>query len=138
MPTPGYVFRDGGTTPTNELSESTALQPRTGAVPVNANPQKTVVAQSPIAQATSESHALATENHELEGAAQMAGKEARITNLGWQANAVGVSTLVGGIPNEELWTLVRRFNKVQLIVPPASRGTSIHNCLANVSCQSHS
>ena len=114
MPTPGYVFRDGGTTPTNEVAESTALQSRTGAVPVNANPQKAVVAQSPIAQATSESHALATENHELQGAAQKAGKEARITNLGWQANAVGVSTLVGGIPNEELWTLVRRFNKVQL------------------------
>lgn len=31
---------------------------------------------------------------------------------GWQANAVGVDTLVGGIRNEELWTLIRRFNKV--------------------------
>jgi hypothetical protein len=24
----------------------------------------------------------------------------------------GLATLVGGLPNEELWTLVRRFNKV--------------------------
>ena len=69
--------------------------------------------QNPLLeQNTSESHALATEHQELTGAAQEAGKEARITNLGWQANANGVATLVGGIPNEELWTLVRRFNKV--------------------------
>lgn len=127
MPTPGYVFRDGGTTPPNELAESTALEPRPGAAPVNTRPQTVAqaqpgagpfdgrpqtVKQSPIAQNTSESHALATENHELQGAAQQAGKEARTTNLGWQANAKGVATLIGGIPNEELWTLIRRFNKV--------------------------
>jgi hypothetical protein len=65
-----------------------------------------------LEQKPSESHALATENHELKGAAQEAGKEAHITDLGWQANAEGVATLVGGLPNEELWTLIRRFNKV--------------------------
>jgi hypothetical protein len=65
-----------------------------------------------LEQKPSESHALATENHELKGAAQEAGSEAHITDLGWRANAEGVATLVGGLPNEELWTLVRRFNKV--------------------------
>ena len=128
MPTPGYVFRDGGTTPPNEAAGSTALEARPGALPVNGRTQAVpqsqpgavpvdvrpqTVKQSPIAQNTSESHALATENHELQGAAQQAGKETRTTNLGWQANAEGVATLVGGIPNEELWTLVRRFNKVR-------------------------
>lgn len=135
MPTPGYVFRDGGTTPPNEAA-TTALAPRLGGgvVPVNVRPQ--TVAQSPIAQHTSESHALATESQELQGAAQRAGKEARITNLGWQANAKGVATLVGGIPNEELWTLVRRFNKVQSSL---TSQTKVANTLAaNVSCQSTS
>jgi hypothetical protein len=111
MPTPGYIFRDGGTTPPNE-AESTALDPRPGATQVNAKAAPQPVQNPLLEQATSESHALATENHELKGAAQEAGKEAHITNLGWQANAKGVATLVGGLPNDELWTLVRRFNKV--------------------------
>ena len=79
-----------------------------------ATPKKpiTATAKAPLGQETSDSHKLATQHHELRGAAQEAGKEDQITNLGWQANAVGVDTLVGGLRNEELWTLVRRFNKV--------------------------
>ena len=111
MPTPGYVFRDGGATPPNE-AESTAVETRPGATQLNTRTPPKPVQNPLLGQNTSESHALAAENHELKGAAQEAGKEAHITNLGWQANAKGVATLVGGIPNEELWTLVRRFNKV--------------------------
>lgn len=113
MPTPGYVFRDGGTTPPTEV-ETTALESGANATQANAKPA-TPPPQNPLLeQKTSESHALATESHDLKGAAQEAGKEAQITNLGWQANAKGVATLIGGLPNEELWTLVRRFNGVCL------------------------
>ena len=111
MPTPGYVFRDGGTTPPNE-AESTAVETRPDGTQINARAAPIPVQNPLLDQKTSESHALATENHELTGAAQEARKEAHVTNLGWQANAKGVATLVGGIPNAELWTLIRRFNKV--------------------------
>jgi hypothetical protein len=114
MPTPGYVFRDGGTTPPNE-AETTGLEPRPGTTQVNATRAAPPPVQNPLLEETpSESHAPATENHDLKGAAQEAGKEAQTTNLGWQANAKGVATLVEGLPNEELWTLVRRFNTVRI------------------------
>jgi len=117
MPTPGYIFRDSGATPPNEVN-STTIETKPDATQVNviaavAPPPPPAAAQNPLLeQKPSESHALATENHELKGAAQEAGKDAHTTDLGWQANAEGVATLVGGLPNEELWTLVRRFNKV--------------------------
>ena len=110
MPTPGYVFRDGGATPIEEQPDSEFRQRITTASRPATRPI-TATAQAPLGQETSDSHKLATENHELKGAAQEAGKEDNITNLGWQANAVGVDQLVGGLRNEELWTLVRRFNK---------------------------
>jgi hypothetical protein len=113
MPTPGYIFRDGGTTPPNE-AETTMVEPGPGATQVNARAAPRPVQNPLLEEKTSESHALATENHELKGAAQEAGKEAQITNLGWQANAKGVATLVGGLSNEDLWTLIRRFNKVSI------------------------
>jgi hypothetical protein len=113
MPTPGYVFRDGGKTPPNE-AEATLLEPAPGAAQANARAAPPPVQNPLLEEKTSESHALATENHELKGAAQEAGKEAQTTNLGWQANANGVATLVGGLSNEDLWTLIRRFNKVSI------------------------
>ncbi|KAF2865899.1 hypothetical protein BDV95DRAFT_672242 [Massariosphaeria phaeospora] len=58
-----------------------------------------------------ESHALARQDHEEKGAAQLAhGKE--VVDLGWnEPKEAMASPLVGGIPNEDLWVLVRRFNK---------------------------
>lgn len=111
MPTPGYYFRDGGTTPPPEENPDNEVRQRI----LGMRGTRTVAMKAPLAQNTSTSHELATGEHQILGAAQEAGKEDRTTNLGWQANAKGVDTLVGGIPNEELWTLVRRFNK-------ASRG----------------
>src|SRR4051794_14680816 len=141
MPTPGYVFRDSGATPPNEV-ESTAVETQPGATEVNASeavaPPPAAPAQNPLLeQKPSESHALSTENHELKGAAQEAGKEAHMTDLGWQANAEGVATLVGGLPNEELWTLVRRFNKVSISDRKFCE-TRTDICAANLLCQSHS
>ncbi|KAF1978651.1 hypothetical protein BU23DRAFT_449367 [Bimuria novae-zelandiae CBS 107.79] len=61
-----------------------------------------------------ESHALAMEaskNPEVAGAAQVAhGNE--VVDLGWNEPEQAISSpLVGGLDNEDLWVLVRRFNK---------------------------
>ena len=127
MPSPGYVYRDGGTTPPlKEHPESEFRKRITQNIkkpqPPPAPKPITATEQAPLGQNTSTSHQLATGEHELRGAAQEAGKEDRTTNLGWQANAVGVDTLVGGLPNEELWTLVRRFNKASHSPPLAILG----------------
>ncbi|KAF2469275.1 uncharacterized protein BDR25DRAFT_47678 [Lindgomyces ingoldianus] len=57
------------------------------------------------------SHALAMKNPEQKGAAQVEHDE-EVVNLGWNEpdNAVA-SPLVGGLANDDLWILVRRFNK---------------------------
>ena len=118
MPTPGYYFRDGGATPPPEENPNSEFRQRiTNATkkPVPVTPIKkpvTATSKAPLGQNTSTSHQLATEQHGLSGGAvQEAGKEDRTSNLGWQANAVGVDQLVGGLNNDDLWTLVRRFNK---------------------------
>ncbi|KAI9808950.1 MAG: hypothetical protein M1827_007125 [Pycnora praestabilis] len=60
----------------------------------------------------SESHALAVADHAEKGAAQEEHTEAEVRDLGWDEHPKNVPTpLVGGLPNEELWTLVRRFNR---------------------------
>lgn len=106
--TPGYYFRDGGTTPTTEKDDpNLEFRQRT----TKATKPATATKRGPLGQETSTSHMLATQNHDIKGTAQEAGKENRITNLGWQKNAKGVDTLVGGLDNDDLWMLIRRFNK---------------------------
>ena len=122
MPTPGYYFRDGGTTPPAEENPNSEFRQRiTNAVKAQQPPntperKKPVTAKpgSPLAQNTSTSHQLAVDHHDIHGAVQEAGKDNYITNLGWQANAKGVDTLVGGMPNDELWTLIRRFDMASI------------------------
>jgi hypothetical protein len=115
-PEMGYVFRDGGTTPPLHPDEpfpasEAVLQLQEEQIkPITTKPI-TATAAAPLGQATSTSHELAVGDYEILGAAQEAGKEDHITNLGWQANSKDIDTLVGGLPNEDLWTLVRRFNK---------------------------
>jgi hypothetical protein len=67
--------------------------------------------------AETESHALATANHDEKGAAQLVGQEGRseVKDLGWTERhsiANVPNPLVGGLKNEDLWILVRRFDKV--------------------------
>jgi hypothetical protein len=61
-----------------------------------------------------ESHALANTEvpHDEKGAAQHEHGETEVKDLGWSENSQDILPLVGGLPNEELWTLIRRFNKV--------------------------
>lgn len=110
MPTPGYYFRDGGTTPLEEKDQDTEFRQRI----LQAKKPVAATKKAPLGQETSTSHVLATENHDIHGAVQEAGKEDHITNLGWQKNAKGVDNLVGGLDNDDLWMLIRRFNKAWL------------------------
>ena len=94
MPTPGYVFRDGGTTPEEEKSEHTTMAPSTRATTSSTN--KTIVtpasekkttadkgpaflhpavkADAPLSKDSSLSHTLAVSKHEVTGSAQAAGQ----------------------------------------------------------------
>lgn len=122
MPTPGYVFRDSGTTPTAE-EESETVRRRLGYgdqqqsnVASTQSPQSITSSQSQqstLHDKPSDSHALAVADHDLKGAAQEAGRSADISDLGWRSQPKDVDALVGGLPNEELWTLIRRFDKVR-------------------------
>ncbi|KAL7943991.1 hypothetical protein V8C42DRAFT_94301 [Trichoderma barbatum] len=62
------------------------------------------------------SHALAEESIHAEaenkGASQMDHDEIEVKNIGWNEKAHCVpQPVVGGMKNDELWTLIRRFNK---------------------------
>ncbi|KAM3065561.1 hypothetical protein ACMFMF_011045 [Clarireedia jacksonii] len=64
------------------------------------------------AEVPTESHALAVADHEEKGAAQFNHGSTEVRDLGWNEDAEDAPTpLVGGLSNEELWTLIRRFNK---------------------------
>ena len=112
MPTPGYVFRDSGTTPpAEEESETLRRQGLFGSKP---QPPPTAPSlKAPLQEKTTDSHALAQADHDVKGAAQRAGQTSGVTDLGWRSRSKDIETLVGGLPNEELWTLIRRFNRVR-------------------------
>lgn len=58
------------------------------------------------------SHALAMEDHEEKGAAQMEHHDEDVADLGWHEHKDRMlDPLVGGLDNEELFLLVRRFSK---------------------------
>ena len=66
-----------------------------------------------LADGASLSHSLATKKeHDEIGRAQEQHDEL-VQNLGWHEKDDNIPDfLVGGLPNEELWLLLRRFNKV--------------------------
>lgn len=129
---PGYVFKDGGPIPDDDLADPNHPSNRTlGATPnmtpatTSNNSQSnsvTSIMNTPTSSASassastgfapSDSHALASADHEHIGAVQMNHEEGEVRDMGWQEHPKDMPTpLVGGLPNEELWTLVRRFNK---------------------------
>ena len=116
MPTPGYVFRDGGPIPDSELKEqqeraqNIASSDITRVSTSTSSALDTPTSSSPDLAHSTDSHALANADHEEKGAAQI-NEEGEVKNLGWNDHPDDVPELVGGLDNEELWTLVRRFNK---------------------------
>ncbi|MCJ1396907.1 hypothetical protein MMC11_000098 [Xylographa trunciseda] len=121
MPTPGYVFKDGGPIPDDELkSRNTATGQtqdvvRTPSKPISTSttsPVNTPTSSRSTFSSATESHALANADHDEKGAAQDEHSETEVKDLGWNSHPDDVpKPLVGGLPNEELWLLVRRFNK---------------------------
>ena len=128
MPMPGYVFRDGGPVPDSELKDPQhQLNHQPGATPVMetketatttspsnsvASTMVTPTSSASASNAPSESHALAAGEHEEVGHVQKGHEEGEVRDMGWNDHPKDVpQPLVGGLPNEELWTLVRRFNK---------------------------
>jgi hypothetical protein len=74
--------------------------------------------QSQLANSITEeptlSHSLAMQDQEVKGAAQKDHGVEEVADLGWNEPADQVANpLVGGMKNEDLWILVRRFNKVR-------------------------
>jgi hypothetical protein len=60
------------------------------------------------------SHALATQDHEEKGVAQLKHDEPGVKNLGWDRVVDHQpELLVGGLSNEKLRILIRRFNHVR-------------------------
>ena len=73
-----------------------------------ANPADPTQAQN----GTTFSHALANDDHEQKGHIQIHGEDDEIEDLGWNEKKEDIAApLVGGMDNEELWLLLRRFNK---------------------------
>lgn len=61
------------------------------------------------------SHALANAEHVEKGHAQEA-HEDEVKDLGWtDTNDKIANPLIARLPNEELWVLIRRFNKVSVL-----------------------
>lgn len=73
-----------------------------------------------LLDAPTESHALAIEaakaTHPAEAGAAQIEHEEEVVDLGWNEPKEHVARpLVGGLSNEDLWLLVRRFNKVSRV-----------------------
>lgn len=79
------------------------------------------------------SHALAQDDHDIKGASQQ-GHGHEVLDLGWNEEKQNiVAPLVGGMDNETLWMLVRRFDKVCVYVSwKAYRNTQANGKPANV------
>ena len=78
------------------------------------DPNKTEVSEA-LAKGKTASHALATADRPDEDEKGVAEEshDDEVRDLGWNEPQAKIpSPLVGGIDNEELWLLVRRFNKV--------------------------
>ena len=61
------------------------------------------------------SHSLAVADHDEKGLAQVEHDE-MVQDLGWHAKEENIpSPLVGMLPNDDLWLLIRRFNKVNAL-----------------------
>lgn len=87
------------------------------------------------------SHALATDDHDVKGLAQQEHPQ-EVLDLGWNQEKREIAEpLVGGLDNEELWMLTRRFDKVR---HPSARFHThkaelpSDKLTANVPCQIHS
>jgi Protein of unknown function (DUF3292) len=79
-------------------------------IPASTDPDNQDLADS-MGDKPTESHALAMAEPEEKGAAQVE-HDQEIVDLGWNEDPRNIDNpLIGGIKNEDLWVLVRRFDK---------------------------
>lgn len=96
-------------------------------------------AQSPpIPEGPTDSHVLSQIELDEKGLSQKAGDSAEITDLGWTKPLEHIEgPLIAGIPNEDLWMLIRRFDKVySTIKTPCVRILTETQSEACIQCQS--
>jgi hypothetical protein len=107
-----------------------AAQPNT----YNTAPTTITDAAQNLTEEPTASHALAQADIDVKGLAQLP-HNAEVKDLGWNEPPSKIpAPLVGGMDNEELWVLVRRFNKVST-QKPLSIGLFGLTPAANVPCQ---
>lgn len=87
-----------------------ALPPRTQSQVAQIEPE---IVEAHEAEEPTISHELANAEQGYKGAAQVDHRQTEVKDLGWNDVDGIPQPLVGGLPNEELWTLIRRFNKVR-------------------------
>ena len=125
-PPPGYVFRDGGPVPDSALKDpqdqsvghQANMEPVTRTTTsdsssnhINTPASSSETTSNALGDAT-DSHALATQDHDEKGAVQQNHEEGEVRDMGWDnPGRKAPGQLVGGLSNQELWTLIRRFNK---------------------------
>jgi hypothetical protein len=107
-------------------TDSTLADPQLASVNARKLDAPEIVEAAPEEHPTN-SHELANADHEEKGAAQMDHGQTEVRDLGWNESPSEVpNPVVGGLSNEELWTLIRRFNKVCFRLPRfGSTGTEI-------------
>jgi hypothetical protein len=97
--------------------------PNTEPINNNHNPSKDPSkakeeAAVPLHEGPTVSHALATSPSVEEPGLVQLGHDEEVKDLGWNQPKEGIpAPLVGGMENEDLWVLVRRFDKVCLEKP---------------------
>ena len=89
---------------------------------------------SALPQEPTISHGLAMADHDEKGVAQEA-HDHEVMDLGWhESNQRIPDPLVGGLANDDLWILIRRFNKVsQILYFSISSLTSPSKCTVSES-----
>ncbi len=114
MPMPGYVFRDGQPIPDSDLKhQPEGVRPGSSTDMTRVSTSTSSAMNTPTSSAgdhPTDSHALANADHDEKGAAQHNLHDG-VKDLGWNDHPKDVPTLVAGLDNEELWTLIRRFNR---------------------------
>jgi hypothetical protein len=117
MQPPGYVFKNSGLTPPADgkienVNTFEEIQ-LNNAIPdekFNLKEKATLVTKSFIA----DSHDLAHEHADIVGATQSDRATAEeVRDIGWHKPTNEIpDPLIGGVPNGQLFSLIRRFNKV--------------------------
>jgi hypothetical protein len=112
----GPTIANGHTLETPTQTQNAVRQPPAGSLEQpNGFPTNGEVEATRLEAAPSDSHALAetgVQDGDPVGLAQASHEEPEVKDLGWAHDDIKPAPLVGGLPNDDLWTLIRRFDKV--------------------------